>query len=196
VPVEAELTAVVRDPDRVRAVLAERARPERSNYTDTYYDRPDHGLDSDGYELRVRTITTGDAARVVLTYKEPSVDADSGSKPEHETEIGSAEVLDTILTGLGLVELISFEKRCENYRFVEREREMLATVVQIPELDGQTFIELETMAEPEDVSTAVQVVRDVLAGSVSASTTSSPSLTRTGLPPSEAFRRGRSSETA
>jgi hypothetical protein len=68
--------------------------------------------------------------------------------------------------------------------------------VQIPELDGQTFIELETMAEPEDVSTAVQVVRDVLAGSVSASTTSSPSLTRTGLPPSEAFRRGRSSETA
>jgi adenylate cyclase class 2 len=33
-----------------------------------------------------------------------------------------------------------------------------------PELDGQTFIELETMAEPDDVSAALQVVRDVLAG--------------------------------
>jgi adenylate cyclase class 2 len=164
VPVEAELTAVVQDPDRVRAALAELVDPEHSTYADTYYDRPDHSLDADGYELRVRTITTGDTNRVLLTYKEPSVDTGSGSKPEHETEIGSAEVLDTILTGLGLVELISFEKHCDNYRFTESERELLATVVRIPELDGQTFIELETVAEPDDVSAALQVVRDVLAG--------------------------------
>jgi adenylate cyclase class 2 len=161
-PVEAELTAVVQDPDCVRAALADRADPEHSTYADTYYDRPDNSLDADGYELRVRTVTTGESTRILLTFKEPAVDDDSGSKPEHETEIGSAKVVDTILTRLGLVELISFEKHCDNYRFAEGERELLATVVQIPELDGLTFIELETIAEQDDVSAALQVVRDVL----------------------------------
>jgi adenylate cyclase class 2 len=155
VPVEAELTAVVQEPDRVRAALAERAKPEHSTYADT-------SLDADGYELRVRSITTGDASRVLLACKEPAVNEGSGSKPEHETEVGSAEVLDTTLTGPGFVELISFEKHCDNYKFTKSERELVATVVQIPELDGQTLIELETGAEPDDASAALQVVRGVL----------------------------------
>lgn len=161
-PVEAELTAVVRDPGRVRGKLAERARAETSVYADTYYDRPDHSMDRDGYEMRVRTITTGVDRRVVLTYKEPAVDETSGSKPEHETTVGDPVVMATIFKALDLVELIAFEKHCENYRFAEAGLEMLATLVTIPELGGRTFIELETMAEPNDLKPALAAVRAVL----------------------------------
>lgn len=35
-------------------------------------------------------------------------------------------------------------------------------MVTIPELAGQTFIELETLADPDDVDTALEVVRPVL----------------------------------
>lgn len=162
-PVEVELTAIVRDPDQVRAKLASRTEPEHSIYSDTYFDRPDHSMDAAGYELRVRTITTGDDRRVVLTYKEPPVEGGEGSKPEHETALADAEVMRTVLIGLGLVELIAFEKYCDNYRFTEQARAILVTVVRIPELDGQTFIEVETTAEPDDVPAALAVVRGVLA---------------------------------
>lgn len=158
-PVEAELTAVVREPEHVRAKLVERAEAETSVYADTYYDRPDHSMDRDGYELRVRTITTGEQRHTVLTYKEPPVDEESRSKPEHETEVGDPAVMGVVLRSLGLVKLIAFEKHCENYRFAAEGRDMLATVVTIPELGGRPFIELETMAEPEDLRAALAAIR-------------------------------------
>ncbi|WP_236789647.1 class IV adenylate cyclase [Amycolatopsis sp. GM8] len=161
--VEAELTATLRDPNHVRAKLAQRADVQRATYSDTYFDRPDHGMDADGYELRVRVVTTDDDRHVLLTYKEPPVDGGQGSKPEHETTAADPDVLRTIFEGLGLVELIAFEKHCENYAFTEQGRDLLATVVEIPELDGQTFLELETQAEPEDVEAALQLIRLLLA---------------------------------
>ncbi|GAB3990570.1 hypothetical protein GCM10029978_118800 [Actinoallomurus acanthiterrae] len=62
---------------------------------------------------------------------------------------------------LGLEHLVTFEKRCANYRFTAHDREMLATVVTVPELAG-TFIELETMADEADVGAALDDVRAVL----------------------------------
>jgi len=159
--VEAELTAVLARPDHVRVELAHRATPEVSVYADTYYDRPDHSMNAAGYELRVRTITTDTTTRVLLTYKQPALDS-SGSKPEHETTIADPAVLHTLFTGLGLVELIAFHKHCENYRFTADGRDLLATVVQIPELDGLTFLELETMVEPDDLPDALTVLHAVL----------------------------------
>jgi adenylate cyclase class 2 len=161
--VEAELTAVVPDPERMRAALGERAEVERCVYADAYFDRPDRGLRAAGYKVRLRTITTAESTQVLLTYKEPAVDVASGARPEHETEVGDAAVVRTLFAGLGLVEFISFEKHCENYRFQESGREILATVVEIPELP-ETFLEVETMAAPEDVVAALEVVRQVLAG--------------------------------
>lgn len=70
-------------------------------------------------------------------------------------------MLRTLFIGLGLVELIAFEKHCDNYRFTEQDRDLLATIVQIPELEGQTFLELETQAEPDDVPAVLTVVREV-----------------------------------
>lgn len=98
----------------------------------------------------------------MLTFKEPAVDQASGSKPEHETAIGDADVLITVLTALGVEQIIAFEKRCVNYRFTAQGRDLLATVVTVPELAGQTFIELETLADPRDVDAALDLVRSVL----------------------------------
>jgi adenylate cyclase, class 2 len=42
----------------------------------------------------VRTITYGTGqTRVLLTYKQPPVDPDSGAKPQHETTAEDADVL-------------------------------------------------------------------------------------------------------
>jgi adenylate cyclase class 2 len=134
-----------------------------TSYADRYFDYPDHRLTERGRELRVRTITDdGGQTQVLLTYKEPVVDAGSGSKPEHETAAEDADVLATVLTALGVEEFIAFEKHCVNYRFTARERDLLATLVTVPELDGQTFIELETIAHADEVDTALDVVRSVL----------------------------------
>ena len=49
-----------------------------------------------------------------------------------------------------------------NYRFTAQGRDLLATRVTVPELAGQTFIELETLADPGDVDAALDVVRSTL----------------------------------
>jgi adenylate cyclase class 2 len=114
-----------------------------------------------GRELRVRVIETGEMRRTVLTYKEPAVDSGSGSKPEHKTKVADAATLDTVFRALGLQHLVAFEKRCANYGFTARGRDMLATVVTLPEIDG-TFIELETMTDDADVDAALSDIRTVL----------------------------------
>jgi adenylate cyclase class 2 len=159
--IEAELKARVREPDALRGRLRRLADEERSTYRDTYYDRPGHDLTDADRELRVRVVETDELRRTVLTYKEPAVDAGSGSKPEHETKVADAAVIDTVFRALGLEPLVAFEKRCVNYRFTAHGRDMLATVVTVPEIDG-TFVELETMADEAETDAALGDVRAVL----------------------------------
>ncbi|MGH3823964.1 MAG: class IV adenylate cyclase [Pseudonocardiaceae bacterium] len=161
--VEAELKAVVRDLDAVRAALNRRGPAQGCTYADRYFDYPDRRLTEQGRELRVRTITddTGQN-RVLLTYKEAPVDAASGAKPEHETTAKDADVLATVLTALGVEEFIVFHKHCVNYRFTALGHELLASLVTVPELEGQIFIELETMTEAGDLDAAMDIVRSVL----------------------------------
>lgn len=73
-----------------------------------------------------------------------------------------AEVLVRVLGALGAREIISFVKHCTNYRFGSAGPELLATVVTVPELAGQTFVELETVAESDELDEALDVVRAVL----------------------------------
>lgn len=159
--IEAELKARVTDPQGLSAALGRLARGEPSTYRDVYYDYPGRILTASGRELRVRVVETAATGRTVLTYKEAAADEASQSKPEHETAAASAEVLDVILSALGLVHLVAFEKRCVNYRFTARGRDMLATVVTVPEISG-TFVELETMAAEDDLGAALADVRSVL----------------------------------
>jgi adenylate cyclase class 2 len=163
VAVEAELKVLARNPERIHAALSRRAVGERSIYSDRYFDYPDRGWTHQGNELRVRTVTDElGLTRALLTFKQPAVDQASGSKPEHETVVEDGDVLVTVLTALGVEQIIAFEKRCVNYRFTAQGRDLLASVVTVPELAGRTFIELETVADPCDVDAALDVVRSVL----------------------------------
>lgn len=160
--IEAELKAVVHDPAAVMAALDKRATGIVEVYHDIYYDRPDGSLTAGDRELRVRTVHGPDDTRSLLTYKEPRVDAASGSKPEFETRVDDAGAVHSTLRGLGHVVHIEFEKHCRNYQFEAAGREMLATLVRVPEVDG-VWIELETQAEQGDLNAALADVRAVLA---------------------------------
>lgn len=104
---------------------------------------------------------TAGGERSILTYKDPAVDLASDSKPEHESAISDAAAVEAMLRGLGLVPFVAFEKHCTNYRFTARGRDMLATVVRVPELEG-TFLEVETMATEDTTTVALADVRAVL----------------------------------
>lgn len=161
--IEAELKAVVHDPASVMAALDKRGDGMAEVYHDTYYDRPDGSLTAGDYELRVRTVHGPDSTRSLLTYKEPVVDEASGSKPEYETTVEEPAAVHTMLRGLGHVVHIEFEKHCRNYEFEARGRRMLATLVRVPEVDGDgVWIELETQAERSDLDAALADVRAVL----------------------------------
>lgn len=159
--IEAELKARIRDPMALYEQLRRLAAGEQSVYRDTYYDRPGRDLTGSGRELRLRTVETDGRLTSLLTYKEPAVDAASGSKPEYETEVASPEAVDVLLRGVGFEHFVSFEKHCTNYRFRAQGRDLLATVVSVPELDG-TFLELETMTDPADTDAALAAIRAVL----------------------------------
>jgi adenylate cyclase class 2 len=159
--IEAELKARVSDLGALRGRLRRLANEEVSIYRDTYYDRPNRELTAQGRELRVRVVETSGVQRVILTYKEPPADEASGSKPEHETTVADAAMIDVIFQALGLEHLVSFEKHSANFRFTARGRDMLATVVTVPEIEG-AFIELETLVPVQEVTAALSDVRDVL----------------------------------
>jgi adenylate cyclase class 2 len=159
--IEAELKARVHAPETVLRRLEERAQGRAEVYADTYYDRPDRALEKADEELRVRTVHGPDDTRSVLTYKGARVDEASGSKPEHETRVDDPEAVRAMLRGLGYVPVITFEKRCRNYDFEARGRQMLATLVRVPEIDG-TFLELEAQAPESELSAALDDVRTVL----------------------------------
>ena len=159
--IEAELKARVRDPEHVHAMLEQRATGRVEVYRDAYYDTADHELSGSDRELRVRTIHGADDTRSLLTYKDARVDEASGSKPEYETRVQDPAAVHAMLRGLGYVPLIEFEKRCRNYDVEARGRRMLATLVQVPEIDGH-FIELETLTDSDDLASALADVRVVL----------------------------------
>ncbi|MER7556886.1 CYTH domain-containing protein [Nocardioides sp. NPDC126508] len=161
--IEVELKATVADVDHVRAELEHLAPGVDETYHDTYYDLPEETLTARDQELRVRTVTNDAGSRSLLTFKTAPVEKASGSRPEHETELADPAVADTVLKALGAVELISFRKLCRNHRFEAEGREVLATLVEVPEIEG-TYLEVETLAPADDVDAGLRTIRTILAG--------------------------------
>jgi len=160
--IEAELKALVRDPQALTAALDARAPAERATYSDTYYDTPARDLTGTDRELRVRIIDREGLRHCRLTYKEAAVPGTS-SKPEHETSVGDPAVFATLFRGLGLQVLVELTKHCANYRLDHGGYRMLATVVSVPEL-ADTFVEVETQVPaPGDVPPALQAIQGLLA---------------------------------
>ncbi|MFI6494874.1 CYTH domain-containing protein [Streptomyces sp. NPDC050564] len=81
---------------------------------DTYYDDLAGILEKRDQELRVRTVHGPNGMRTVLTFKDTTVDASSGSKPEHETRVEDSQEAHSIPQSLGYIPAIAFEKRCRN----------------------------------------------------------------------------------
>ncbi|MFE6645245.1 class IV adenylate cyclase [Nocardioides sp. NPDC057772] len=160
--IEVELKAKVSDVDHVRAELERLAPGIDETYHDTYYDLPDETLTARDQELRVRTVTNDSGSRSLLTFKTAPVETASGSRPEHETEMTDPTVADTVLKALGAMELISFRKLCRNHRFEAESRDVLATLVEVPEIEG-TYLEVETLAPADDVEAGLGTIRAVLA---------------------------------
>lgn len=160
--VEVELKARVGAVDHVRAELERLAPGVDETYHDTYYDLSDEALTARDQELRVRTVTNDAGSRSLLTFKTAPVEETSGSRPEHETELADPGVVDTVLKALGAVELISFRKLCRNHRFEAEGREVLATLVAVPEIEG-TYLEVETLAPADEVDAGLSTIRTILA---------------------------------
>jgi adenylate cyclase, class 2 len=160
--IKVELKARVPDRDRVVAWLAGQATGEPSTYRDTYYDWPDGSLERDGRkELRVRVIDRTIGFWAVVTFKGPM--PDSTSRPVYGTTVTDARGMDAILLGLGLGHAIAYEKRCINYRFPHHGHAIIATLVDIPELPDDTFLEVETLlGDNNDTSDALNAIRSVL----------------------------------
>jgi len=160
--IEAELKARVRQPEEVRRRLLERSAEAVSVYHDTYYDRADRALSRTDRELRVRIVERAGRRRCVLTYKNAVADPVSGSKPEHETVVERADSLATILDALGFERIIAFEKHCSNFAFQAGDRQIQATLVRVPELEGM-FLEVETLVEDHaDVQPALALIRRIV----------------------------------
>lgn len=160
--VEVELKAKVTDVAHVRAELERLAPGVDETYHDTYYDLPDETLTTRDQELRVRTVTNDAGSRTLLTFKTAPVEQASGSRPEHETGVGDPTVADTVLKALGAVAVISFRKLCRNHRFTAEGRDVLATLVEVPEIEG-TYLEVETLAPADEVEAGLSTIRTVLA---------------------------------
>ncbi|MCX4784415.1 class IV adenylate cyclase [Streptomyces sp. NBC_01264] len=162
--IEAELKARVKDRTALVELLDQWAVGRAEVYRDTYYDTAERTLEARDAELRVRTVESAyGAARTVRTYKSAAVDEESGSKPEHETAVADPEAVHAVVRGLGYEPVIAFTKHCTNYTVTVRGRQMLATVVQVPEIDG-VFVEVETMTGPEGLAGALADVRAFLPG--------------------------------
>ncbi len=161
--VEVELKAKVGDAEQVRAELERLAPGVDETYHDTYYDLSDEALTGRDQELRVRTVTNDAGSRSLLTFKTAPVEETSGSRPEQETELSDPAVVDTVLKALGAVELISFRKLCRNHRFEAEGREVLATLVEVPEIEG-TYLEVETIAPADEVDAGLITIRTILVG--------------------------------
>jgi len=163
-PIEVELKARVPHRDRLLLALDQRAKGEPSVYRDTYYDTPDDALAEAGKELRVRVVELTDGTsgrRVVLTFKSPPLDATS--QPEQETTVANANAIAAILDGIGYVPALAYEKHCINYTLTHRGRATTVTFVQVPELGGETFVEIETLVEhASETAAATEVIQAVL----------------------------------
>ncbi|MGH3915257.1 MAG: hypothetical protein ACRDTC_17895 [Pseudonocardiaceae bacterium] len=86
----------------------------------------------------------------------------SGSKPETETTVGDADALRAVFTALGFEVVISFQKRCRNYRFTAAGRPLLATLAFVPEL-GEKFLEIESIVDTDSaIDPALEAIREVL----------------------------------
>ena len=78
---------------------------------DTYFDVDENALIKSDRGLRLRQQKTGEAEKVFLTYKGPKQKTRFKSRTEIEVEVGDFTTMAELLTALGFIIRIQFEKK-------------------------------------------------------------------------------------
>jgi adenylate cyclase class 2 len=135
-PIETEIKIRIDDPEKARRSLAglgARLKRERHLEDNLLFDDERGALLSAGSVLRLRR-TPGAA---FLTFKGPrTVAAGMRSRPELETTVGHADVLQAILLGLGLRPTFRYQKYREAYEWEGQE-------IVVDETPIGAFLEIE-----------------------------------------------------
>lgn len=138
------------DHEQVRQTLNEHGATPLDTVTqrDTYYDAPTRDFAETDEALRVRREERDEEDRAKLTYKGPLVGGTSKTREEYETELGDADVMESILDSLGFVPVETVGKERERFSIGEY-------VVTLDTVDGLgEFVEVETEAPEKGIDTA------------------------------------------
>lgn len=117
VEIEAKIRVESHDPIREQIAAAGAEYLSKVLETNEIYDSADGSLRRRGCGLRVRaTVDERTAARSVkMTFKGPVMPGRFKSREEQEVEVSDADTISRILTGLGFVRILWFEKRRESW---------------------------------------------------------------------------------
>ncbi len=120
---------------------------------DRFFDTPDAGLRSRDCGLRIRTRRgpAGDQSEAVITYKGPRQAGPIKTREEIELAVADPVIAAELLTKLGYIEQVGYEKRRRSFRVGSCRVEL----DQVPLLGD--FVEIEGPDEP-----SVMAVRDEL----------------------------------
>jgi len=109
--------------------------------TDTYFDDAAQTLFASDCGLRLRIQTTGQAQKIILTYKGPRQKSHFKSRIEIEIEVSDFEVAAQLLNALGFKKALVFEKR----RQVWQLSDSAVCLDELPLLGS--FVEIEAPGE-------------------------------------------------
>ncbi|HOW73217.1 MAG TPA: class IV adenylate cyclase [Phycisphaerae bacterium] len=144
-PLEVEAKLKVDDHAAVRERLRALGALCQGQVTETnrIFDSPDRTLLAGGRGLRVRSSVTADGRTLgTLTYKGPLRPSDLKSREEIETKLEDPQATAAILTALGFVEVVRFEKRRESWHLGDCHIEL----DEVPYLG--CYVEIEGPGEP------------------------------------------------
>jgi len=116
--VEAKFRVDSHDAVRTRLEQAGAARIGRVLERNHIFDKVDRSLLVGDRGLRVReyVILDGPARDAVLTYKGQRLGGELKTRQEIETAVGNAAAMMELLTSVGFVEAVTFEKRRESWK--------------------------------------------------------------------------------
>ncbi|MDX1681787.1 MAG: class IV adenylate cyclase [Phycisphaeraceae bacterium] len=112
-PIEIEIKMRLEALEPVEAALeaAGGKSVQRLQEHNTYFDTPDHSLKSSDQGLRLRVERWDDQRQIVITHKGPRAHGRTKTRAENEVEVTSTTDAARLLTALGYVPVMSFEKR-------------------------------------------------------------------------------------
>jgi adenylate cyclase class 2 len=123
---------------------------------DTYYDAPHREFAETDEALRVRRESRDGGTEARITYKGPLVEAESKTREEHETGVGSGETADAIFANLGFEPAATVTKDRQCYRYKGY------TVTLDAVEDVGEFVEVETETDADGVEAARKGAFEVL----------------------------------